>query len=330
MRYRIGFALVLTLLMGVVSVGYTQYVWDQPWRGWGWRRQPPRFPDANASDRSFTFCRVMYESVRREYLGQGWRTDYPTSDINVMTRLSEFTRTPISRDEMGEPNHVVVRLTDEELYNYPFIFMSDVGTVWFDDEEVARLRSYLLRGGFLWVDDFWGVEAWNYWMEQMARVLPPAEYPVVDVPLDHPVFRGLFEVAEIPQVPSIQFWRHQHVRTRLRERGAALSWDRRRTRPADGLHVAQHRHRRRLGARGRGRRVLPSVLDRRVRRRDQRPPLRADPLTDATPTRAPHHWTGHGRVRATSSPGWLRAPIATTMYCFASGSPAAASGTGNM
>ncbi len=219
MRYRIGFALVLTLLMGVVSVGYTQYVWDQPWRGWGWRRQPPRFPDANASDRSFTFCRVMYESVRREYLGQGWRTDYPTSDINVMTRLSEFTRTPISRDEMGEPNHVVVRLTDEELYNYPFIFMSDVGTVWFDDEEVARLRSYLLRGGFLWVDDFWGVEAWNYWMEQMARVLPPAEYPVADVPLDHPVFRGLFEVAEIPQVPSIQFWRRSGG-TSTSERGS--------------------------------------------------------------------------------------------------------------
>ena len=73
-------------------------------------------PDAN-----FTFCRVMYERVRSEPMGMGWVTDYPYAEINLMTRLSELTRTTVSRDERGQPNHWVVRLTDPALFNCPFI-----------------------------------------------------------------------------------------------------------------------------------------------------------------------------------------------------------------
>lgn len=177
------------------------------WGGWGFRRVPPKFPAPDRADRRFTFCRVLYESVRREYLGQGWYTDYPISDINLMIRLSELTTTTISTDPHGEPDHVVVRLTDPELYQFPFIFMSDAGTAYFDDEEVEHLRRYLLRGGFLWVDDFWGERAWDNWLKELGKALPPAEYPVQDIPRDHPIFRGLYEIPEVPQIPSIQFWR---------------------------------------------------------------------------------------------------------------------------
>ena len=64
---------------------------------------------------------------------------------------------------------------------------SDVGTIGLSLEEVIHLREYLLKGGFLWVDDFWGGAAWAQWSSEIGRVLPPSEYPIVDLPMDHPV-----------------------------------------------------------------------------------------------------------------------------------------------
>ena len=149
----------------------------------------------------------MYQSVRRERGGYGWSTDYPLSDANFMIRLSELTKASISENAYGEPGHVVVQLTDPELFNYPFIFMSDVGTAFFSPEEAAGLREYLLRGGFLWVDDFWGSRAWDAWAYELSKVFSGAEYPITDLSLDHPIFRGLFDIDGFPQIPSIQHWR---------------------------------------------------------------------------------------------------------------------------
>lgn len=149
----------------------------------------------------------MYDSVREERLGHGWNTDYPRSDINFMTRFSELTNAQINLEKDGEPNHVVVTLMDDELFNYPFIFMSDVGTVGLTAYEAERLRLYLLSGGFLYVDDFWGESAWNHWSREIGKVLPPDQYPIEDVSLDDPIFRVFFDVREVPQIPSIQYWR---------------------------------------------------------------------------------------------------------------------------
>ena len=195
--------LCVVLVGGSVGAVYAQRVFTS--QRWGWYRMPPRFPEGTA-DRRFTFARVMYQSVTREPRGQGWYTDYPSADVNFMTRLSELTTTRISEDRAREPGHVVVTLTDDRLFNYPFIFMSDVGTAGFDDDEVVRLRAYLLKGGFLWVDDFWGPRAWERWVDQIGRALPPSTYPIFDIPLSHSIFRGLNEVERIPQIPSIQFW----------------------------------------------------------------------------------------------------------------------------
>ena len=156
----------------------------------------------------FTFCTVAYTSVRGEQLGFGWNTDYPDSGFNFMIRLEELTTIEISKKPNGDPNQVVVELTDEELFDYPYIFMSDVGTAEFSDAEVEALRSYLLRGGFLHVDDFWGQRAWNYWEMEIEKVLPPKEgYHWRDLPLTHEMFHIVFSVKEVPQVPSIQYWR---------------------------------------------------------------------------------------------------------------------------
>lgn len=184
------------------------------------RRTPPRYPDPRApADGDFVFARVEYEKVRDEFLGQGWYTDYPTGDRNFMTRFDEFTAAQVSRTDSGYPNHVVVELFDEELFKYPFIFMSDVGTVRFDSIEVERLREYLLKGGFLWADDFWGWLAWDYWSHEIGRVLPPDEYPIFDIPPEHPIRQMLYDIAEIPQIPSIQWWRNWGRYT-TSERGA--------------------------------------------------------------------------------------------------------------
>jgi uncharacterized protein DUF4159 len=171
------------------------------------RFAPPRFATPQSFDGSYTFCRGMYESDRREAGGTGWWTDYPDADINFSIRLSELTKTHISKQPDGEPNHLVVRLTDDELFQCPMIEMEDVGTMQLSEVEVVRLREYLLKGGFVYVDDFWGDEAWVQWVEQIGRVLPPIEYPIFDLALDHPLFRAMFVVPSLPQIPSIQHWR---------------------------------------------------------------------------------------------------------------------------
>jgi hypothetical protein len=177
----------------------------------------PRFVSPDAFNGAFLFCRI---SFRNQPFGDGagWSVDYPRADINLSFRLSELTKTLISRDSTGEINHVVIRLTDPELTHCPFIMMTEPGGSYFDQDEAAALRDYLLKGGFLWADDFWGERAWETFAGEIAKALPPSRYPITDVPLDHDLFHALYDVREIPQVPSINFWLGTGGRTS--ERGA--------------------------------------------------------------------------------------------------------------
>lgn len=163
---------------------------------------PDRMPDGN-----LIVCRLEYTRVRSEPSGIGWQTDYPFGEINFMTRVSELTRVRISRTPSHDPNHYVVRATDDALFNCPFILASDAGTIGFSEPEIVRLREYFLKGGFLWVDDFWGDAAWDHWEWQIGRVLPRSEFPVEDIPMSDPILRSMFEMTEVPQITNIQFWR---------------------------------------------------------------------------------------------------------------------------
>ncbi len=149
-------------------------------------------------------CKMQYTSVRYEPMGVGWATDYPYAGANLMTRLSELTKTPISKDEAGEPNYWVVRLTDDALFQCPLLMGSDVGTIELSGIEAARLRDYLLKGGFLWVDDFWGTPAWAQWTREIRKALP--EFQIIDIPENHPIRHMLFSVDEVEQVTNIQNW----------------------------------------------------------------------------------------------------------------------------
>lgn len=171
-------------------------------RGWG---AYIRTPTPESFDGRFNFCRVMFS---RSSMGDGggWQVDYPRADINLSIRLSELTKTPVSVDAAGEPNHLVVRLTDRELFQCPFVMMTEVGAAYFSPEEAQALRDYLLKGGFLWADDFWGSYAWDHWVSEFSKVLSPAEYPIRELPSDHPLYRAQFTVTRVPQIPSINWW----------------------------------------------------------------------------------------------------------------------------
>ena len=174
------------------------------------------------SGRAFTFCRVAYRQVRREPMGQGWRTDYPDADRNLMLRLSQLTTTPIRMTRGGRPDHLIVQLTDDDIFQCPFIFMSDVGTIAMSPDEAERLNEYLMRGGFLWVDDFWGEFAWDMWVREIGKALPRSEYPIEDLPPGHMIFNALYDVYDVPQVPSIQYWRRSGGGTSERGSGSAV------------------------------------------------------------------------------------------------------------
>jgi hypothetical protein len=174
---------------------------------------PAKYAPHDMPDSSFIFCRLAYRSVRMEQSGIGWQTDYPYAEINLMTRLSELTRTRVSRDVNQEPNHFVVRPTDDALFNCPFVMASDPGTIGFTDAEVERLRLYLLKGGFFWVDDYWGSAAWNQFESQIAKVLPPSEYPIEEIALDDPLLHSVYSLTHIPQISNFQFWRRSGGRT---------------------------------------------------------------------------------------------------------------------
>jgi uncharacterized protein DUF4159 len=201
-RRMAGATLLAVLLAGVVSAATAE---QPPFRGGGRRGRfgfAPRMATKDAFDGGFNFCRIMFD-YNPYGDGGGWNVDYPRADQHLSIRLSELTKTRVSFDENTNPNHFVLQLTDPLLFKCPFIMMTEVGALYLSDEEAKSLREYLQKGGFLWADDFWGEYAWQVWAEEIAKALPPGEYPTVDLPIDHPLFRTLYTVERFPQIPAI-------------------------------------------------------------------------------------------------------------------------------
>jgi len=195
-----------TLAAVLVAASAQGQIWSDMWRGW--RGEPPRLATPAIADGQFHFCRLMYASATREAGGQGWRTDYPGADINFSIRFAELTKTAVSTNGEGDPEHFVVRSSgDDSLFRCPFVHIEDAGTVQFSGADVSQLSNYLRKGGFMWSDDFWGDRAWENWAEEIGRVLPPSRYPIVDIPVTHSMFQTVYNVKRILQVPAISQWR---------------------------------------------------------------------------------------------------------------------------
>jgi len=146
--------------------------------------------------RPFYFTRAIYSGHGWRRWGASWATDYPKADIQFLIGVRRLTN--IDAYELENP----VALDDPNLRRYPFLYALEVGAMELTDPEVEGLRNYLLAGGFLVIDDFWGTYEWANFEVEIRRVLP--EYPIVDIPLDHPLLRTFYQVDQIIQVPNVR------------------------------------------------------------------------------------------------------------------------------
>jgi len=149
----------------------------------------PRWTNAPGFEKDvFTFARVRYK--RHPYAG--WSAgycfiDFPDSDLNLSYRLQQLTSMQV------DPNGRVLNLTDQDLFNYPWIYMVEPGALRFEEDEVNALRRYLRNGGFLMADDFWGSHQWDNFASEMKRVFPEREF--VELEMDHPIFKSVFDLS---------------------------------------------------------------------------------------------------------------------------------------
>jgi len=161
----------------------------------------------------FTFARIKY-TVNGKY-GYGhtlerWLIDSPDSDLNLSYRLQQMTSIKVN------PDGIFFELTDKELFNYPFIYIVEPGRLTFNEEEAAVLRRYLLNGGFLMVDDFWGEWEWHNFQQELKLVFPDRESK--PLPFEHPIFHCVFDLASKPQVPGLP-----HA---IKNQGTDITWER--------------------------------------------------------------------------------------------------------
>ena len=150
-------------------------------------------PALSVADGEFFFTRLAYSDA-----GGGrwasWLTDYPEAEVHLLQGLKRLTR--LATGASG----VQVSLEDDELMKYPWLYAVEVGRWYLTDAEAARLREYLLRGGFLMVDDFWGTYEWALFLESMKRVFP--DRPILEVEDGDELLHVLYDLDQRIQIPG--------------------------------------------------------------------------------------------------------------------------------
>jgi hypothetical protein len=145
----------------------------------------------------FYFTRGMYSGEYDDYdAGGRWAVDYPKADHQFLVALKRLS----ILDAYESDN--AIELTDPRLRRFPLLYLVEVGSMSLTNAEVLALRNYLLAGGFMVIDDFWGSWAWDQFVSQMQRVFP--DRAIVELPLEHPVFNAFYNIDRVLQVPNIR------------------------------------------------------------------------------------------------------------------------------
>jgi hypothetical protein len=126
--------------------------------------------------------------------GWGWATDSPGADCKLMGVIHRLTGQHVY------PNPNYIEIMDPDLFKYPYSYIVEPGQMYFTPQEAARLREYLLRGGFLHLDDFWGLDQKENLETELKKVFP--EYSIQPLPLNHEVFHTFFDIDQIIQTPN--------------------------------------------------------------------------------------------------------------------------------
>ncbi len=182
-------ARLLLLLAGVLTLAAVVAVAQRYRRDRSDRGGTPTWPlDPELPRDVFRFVRIRYASGGdgRYWRGWGWNTDEPDAELNLSFRLQQMTSMKV------HPEGEIVELTDKELFDYPFIYIVEPGGMLLADDEVAALRRYLLNGGFLMVDDFWGEREWANFYREIRCVFPEQKYDPVELEMDHAIFHCVF------------------------------------------------------------------------------------------------------------------------------------------
>lgn len=123
-------------------------------------------------------------------------TDTWNADCKYMWGIQRMTNVHLSTDPHPLP------IMDPDLFKYPYIYAVEVGQMELSMEEAARLREYLLRGGFLHCDDFWGLAQLSQFERQMKKVFPGRQ--LEELPITHEVFHTFFDIDQVLQVPNVR------------------------------------------------------------------------------------------------------------------------------
>jgi hypothetical protein len=181
---------VLGVAAGVAVAGLCAVAWSQS-------SQTYLYGDGPLEASEFHFTRLAYQSGDGRGFGRRgrWLTDWPEAEENLLGGVHRLTRI-----EAGKQGRAVA-VMDDELFDYPWLYAVEVGYWYLNDQEAARLRDYLERGGFLMVDDFHGTQEWAGFVESMQRVFP--DRAIVEVPENDPVMHVLYDLDERVQIPGL-------------------------------------------------------------------------------------------------------------------------------
>lgn len=147
----------------------------------------------------FNFVRVQFDTYYGRGYGYGpWSIDFPDADMNFLRGVSRLTNIRV----MSDP--IVLRFDDEKIFDYPFLYMLEVGQgggIILSPGEVENLREYLLRGGFLLIDDFWGQQQWDNFYSAFSQVFPDRE--IIELKPDHEIFHVYYDIDGPQMIPAL-------------------------------------------------------------------------------------------------------------------------------
>ncbi len=216
-------AVLIILSLIAPHIASAQKAWREfPSIERGWYRDPDI--DFGYQDPGeFVVGRLMFPQARRGYAlgvgggdwrrgGTAWTVDYPEGDRTFARLLDRLTMIDVRVVEQP------VNLDDDiDAFYWPFLISGLVGAWDLTDAQVAKLREYLLRGGFLLCDSFYGTVEWEGFAAGMHRIFP--DRPIVDLPDTHPIFQLVYDLSDRPQIPT---W--QHLPRGYRNNGAEPHW----------------------------------------------------------------------------------------------------------
>lgn len=154
-------------------------------------------PAQAQDDHGFRFVRIQFENRASGWGGRAndpWKHDHPVAEYNFYEALERTTLVHVD----GPP--LVLALDDDRIFSYPLLYLCEPGYWVPDDDEVARLRAYLDRGGFILFDDFRGADEWENLVEQMRRVYP--DRALAEIPPEHPIWSIYYDVDPVA-APSL-------------------------------------------------------------------------------------------------------------------------------